>query len=656
MANENTTVLLKNINNIALETENGLYIKHKYNIPNYQRGYRWERGEVMALLDDIWEFLNSSDTSDEKYCLQPIVLKFKNESSETGFIQNQASQQYTLYTWDVIDGQQRLTTLYLIMQYLSPFSSEEIYELSYSSRGTEEKLADWQNKLMDYNPRKQVPQPLLEYCAGDDLDIHFMANAVKTINEWFCSKMKENTDQNVKQKFSTFRERVYVIWYEIASTGDEIEAIDLFTRLNIGKIPLTNAELIKAVLLKQSSTQDERLQQQKALEWDQIEISLSDDEFFYFLCNTADVYETRIDYLFLLNYLIHCIQNQQPEQIPDGYGLFTFYADANYDIWGKIKSLHQLLCQWYKDHRIYHKIGFLIACCRYQKKRHAQNDSLRLLANLITKYYKEKSKKSFMAGLDDNIRETVKTFYPKTDHQTSYLPLNELTYQDQDHREVIEQLLLLFNVLSMEKSSCEVMRFSFNRFLPKKKEDEWSLEHICPQNPEDCNTTEKQQKWLDFCLDELNGLKAKNIATEDMLKMCDTALTELQKAKVVLANKGVSPLADDEFNRLAVLYQRVGSELADDQDIHMISNLALLPRDINSAFSNKLFFQKRLLMMEHDKKGNFIPLCTHNVFLKYYSQKDTQLYFWTENDRDAYFKAIRISLCTYLPEGVVKDE
>jgi hypothetical protein len=656
MTKKNTTVLLKNINNIALETENGLYIKHKYNIPNYQRGYRWERAEVLALLNDIWEFLNSYNDLDEKYCLQPIVLKLKDESFKTGFIQGQEAQQYTLYTWDVIDGQQRLTTLYLIMQYLSPFSGGEIYELSYSSRGTEEKLTNWQNELIDYNPRKQVPQPLLEYCAGDDLDIYFMANAVKTINEWFCGKMKENTDQSVKQKFSTFREHVYVIWYEIASTGDEIEAIDLFTRLNIGKIPLTNAELIKAVLLKQSSTQDERLQQQKALEWDQIEISLSNDEFFYFLCSTADVYETRIDYLFLLNYLNNCIKNQQSEQIPDGYGLFSFYVGyvGTSDIWGEIKSLHQLLCQWYKDHRIYHKIGFLVACCRYQKKKSAQNDSLHLLANLIAKYHKEKSKKAFMDELNDNIRETVKSFYPKADHQKGYLPLNELTYLD--HHDAIEQLLLLFNVLSMEQSSCEVMRFSFDRFLPKKKGDEWSLEHICPQNLEDCDSTEKQQKWLDFCLNELHGLKEKNIATKDMMKKCDTALAELQNAKAILTNKGASPLADDEFNRLAVLYQSVGSELVDDQDIHTISNLALLPRDINSAFSNKLFFQKRLMMMEYDKGGNFIPLCTHNVFLKYYSQKDTQLYFWTESDRDAYFKSIKNSLCTYLQEGAVKDE
>lgn len=660
MAREGTAVLLKNINNIALETENEHYIKHKYNIPNYQRGYRWERAEVKALLDDIWDFLNNTDATAEKYCLQPIVLKLKDTSSEIGFIQGIESQQYTLRTWDVIDGQQRLTTLYLIMQYLSPSLGGEIYELSYSSRGTEEKLLVWQNDLTDYNPRKQVPQPLLEYQTGDDLDIYFMANALKEVDSWFAKKLKENTNQNVKQKFSTFRECVHVIWYEIASTGGEIEAIDLFTRLNIGKIPLTNAELIKAILLKQNSTPNERLQQQKALEWDQIEISLSDDEFFYFLCNTAGAYETRIDYLFLLNYLIHRIQKQQSEQIPDGYGLFSFYAEYSVsnpetNVWEEIKSLHQLLCQWYKDHNIYHKIGFLIACCRYQKKRKVQDESLQLLAKLIAEYEKTKSKKAFMNGIEKNICNTVSAFYPKLEDQKEYLPLIELTYLD--HRDVIEQLLLLFNVLSMEQSSSGAIRFSFNRFLPKTKGDEWSLEHICPQNPEECNSTEKQKKWIDFCLNELNGLREKNIANETMMKECEVALVELQKDKDVLTNSGTSdPLSSDEINRLAILYQKVGSELTADHSIHLISNLALLPRSINSTLSNELFFQKRLLMMRYDKNGSFIPLCTHNVFLKYYSRMDTQLYFWTESDRDAYYEAIEKSLYTYLPKGAVKDE
>lgn len=655
MERENTAVLLKNINNIALETKEGLYIKHMYNIPQYQRGYRWEHSEVLALLDDIWDFLNTADAT-EKYCLQPIVVKLKGKSSEFGFIQNMDSQPYTICTWDVIDGQQRLTTLYLIMQYLSPSASGEIYELSYSSRDTQKKLLAWQNELMDYNPRKPTPQPLLDYQKDDELDIYFMASAVKVIASWFAKKMKENTDQNVKQKFSLFRERVHVIWYEIAATGEEIEAIDLFTRLNIGKIPLTNAELIKAILLKQSSTQDERLQQQKALEWDQIEISLSDDEFFYFLCNTADSYETRIDYLFLLNYLIHRIRNQQSGQIPDGYGLFSFYSeysssDTNCDIWSEIQSLHQLLCQWYKDQNIYHKIGFLIACCSYQKKKKVQDESLQLLTKLITEYETVKSKKTFMNGLDEHICIIVSDFYPKTDRPEGYLSLGELTYLD--HPDVIEQLLLLFNVLSMEQASSGIMRFSFNRFLPKTKSEEWTLEHICPQNPEECTSAEKQKKWLDFCLNELNQLREMNIATDTMLKDCEVVRDELLKAQDFLGNKGTDTLPSDEFNRLTILYQRVGSELDGDQSLHMISNLALLPRGINSAFSNGLFFIKRLLMMEYDKGGSFIPLCTHNVFLKYYSHKDTQLYFWTESDRVSYYEAIENSLRSYLPKGAV---
>lgn len=70
-------------------------------IPSYQRGYRWTERQVTDLLDDICEFIKKDKTKDEFYCLQPVVVKPNND------------------TWEVIDGQQRLTTIYLLLKYFN---------------------------------------------------------------------------------------------------------------------------------------------------------------------------------------------------------------------------------------------------------------------------------------------------------------------------------------------------------------------------------------------------------------------------------------------------------------------------------------------------------------------------------------------------------
>ena len=79
-----------------------------FEIPPYQRGYRWTtttqnekgeiiKGEIETLLDDLLEFIETDDW--HCYCLQPIVLqKVKDKSNH----------------YYVVDGQQRLTTIAII--------------------------------------------------------------------------------------------------------------------------------------------------------------------------------------------------------------------------------------------------------------------------------------------------------------------------------------------------------------------------------------------------------------------------------------------------------------------------------------------------------------------------------------------------------------
>lgn len=80
----------------------------KYYIPEYQRGYRWEQTQVLDLLQDLYAFF-IGDTKGQFYCLQPIVVKKKQMNDELWY--------------EVIDGQQRLTTIRIIMQIYDQLNS-----------------------------------------------------------------------------------------------------------------------------------------------------------------------------------------------------------------------------------------------------------------------------------------------------------------------------------------------------------------------------------------------------------------------------------------------------------------------------------------------------------------------------------------------------
>ena len=82
-------------------------------------------------------------------------------------------------------------------------------------------------------------------------------------------------------------------------SGSEADAISLFTRLNIGRIPLTNAELVKALFLCQTDQVTKSKQMEISLQWDTIERELHDDDLWYFLTRkNAVTYATRIELLF----------------------------------------------------------------------------------------------------------------------------------------------------------------------------------------------------------------------------------------------------------------------------------------------------------------------------------------------------------------------
>ena len=412
-----------------LETKFVNDIAGEFLVPSYQRGYRWGSSEVERLLDDVYNLSRYDER--RGYCLQPIVVRKISEDK-----------------FEVIDGQQRLTTLFLIYKYMfeegGRFFGEPKFSLDYETRkGSKNFLAN-----IDFNMREK------------NIDFCFIVDAYKTIQAWMP------TFKNLLAK------NVQVIWYEV----DENEnATAMFTRLNIGKIPLTSAELVKAMFLsRENLNMDKKRQDEIALQWDNIEKDLHNDSLWYFLTNNfAEKYQTRID-------LILDLMAGKAHGERDKYFTFFYFDELKRrgknlnDVWEEIVRTFLLLKDWREHHEFYHKIGYLIA------------SGYRNLANI----YREtqgKTKREFSARLNKLIRDSVK--------------LNgDENYSDWDYNkdsEKIRRLLLLFNVESVRRNGEQSQWFPFDKYkFGGKEKNSWSLEHIHAVNPQDRGTQEQWREWL----------------------------------------------------------------------------------------------------------------------------------------------------------------
>ena len=562
-------------NQILLETKLVSEISGTFYVPSYQRGYRWGEDEVLRLLNDIYQ------NGKKNYCLQPVVVR-KTENR-----------------YELIDGQQRLTTLYLIYRYMknvNPFFSDPAFDLIYETR---ENSADFL-KSIDLTKR------------NENIDFWFIANAYETIRKWF----EEDMQIRVLHVFEYFKEDVKIIWYEV---GENEDAISLFTRLNIGKIPLTSAELVKAMFLssdgKDKSSQEK--QEEISLQWDNMEKELHDDSLWYFLTNRTNTrYQTRID-------LILDLISEKPSDNREKY--YTFFKIDELgktlpldDLWRRIQQTFLVLKDWYENHELYHKIGYLIA-------------AEKLSLQEIYKVSIDKTKSAFRAALDAYIKDSVAI-------QGNY---SDLSYEKPLDYKRISTLLLLFNVESVRLNGEHTQWFPFDKYkYDNKGKVAWSLEHIHAQQSEGLRTQEMWKEWLGLHIPSIKNVAADTSLADDMQAAIDKQ--KLERA---------------EFDELQQKVVELLSVQGNAEYLHSISNLALLRADDNAALNNSTFDVKRNIIINMDKEGQYIPFCTKMVFLKYYTpSKDNQLHFWGQSDRVAYVEALNRVLMPYLSEPIAITE
>ena len=596
-------------------------------VPSYQRGYRWGRQEVEALLNDLWEFYLQTNgkknlqTDGEKntfYCLQPIVL-YKDEQARE----------------NLLDGQQRLTTIYLLLSYLDSLRREEGYDkplftLEYATR---EDSADFLAKKLFASEKPEV---------ASNVDYHYMRAAYGYIKDWFTQAPKHPGAAAELIPLLLGEDgkgpNVRVIEYHIE---DDSDPIDVFLRLNQGKIPLTDAELTKALFL-QSDKYDAQLLPYVcpkldliASEWYAYEQQLSVPKFWHFI-SPYDAQSTPPSIRLLLELAARDLQSatsyknttalwDSKKYTHPCYTIFSDYLQGYSgeerlkkigEIWERIYTIFGLISEWYEDQELYHHIGYLMCTESSSTKR------LTLLCGLLEQA-ETCTAPNFKTSLRTEIGKKVRG-----------IRLNKLSYEERKHSEGIHRVLLLHNIHQHIFTS-EQIRFPFDLYTKEK----WSLEHIYAQQSEPLRNREEQIGFIKehiatFREDAFGG----DEETSSLIVRLEGIRSQIQEPKKEESER-VSLFA----KALELITAFEVKQMGDTVPLHGLQNLCLLSRGVNSALSNRTFARKREIMREivMTATQEYIPMATRRVFLKYYSASPKDNAYWRREDAEAYMEHIR---------------
>lgn len=531
--------------------------KGSFLIPGYQRGYRWTQDEVEKLLNDIYEFSTDKTDSSEYYCLQPIVVK----KPEEGW-------------YRIVDGQQRITTISLILDAISKIS---------------EMFSQKDSKI------------IINYEVTDNnLDQYYRGKAEEVIKNWKNSEAKNK----LKESLLYYTK---VIWYELDKDEEEHK---VFERLNVGKIPLTSAELIKATLLNSKNfTRDSELSKiQLALQWDEVEHTLQDDAFWCFLSNDTDKTSTRIDRIFELYYA----------ETDSGRNIFEIFREKSgggyQKEWSKIYNFFRRNVDLFNDPRAQGLTGFV----------YYYTESLAEIKEIFFDEINNdlRNKKGIIEKLKENCRKIIKGVDIE-----KYI--EELRYGD--HNKEIKKILLLANI---GKAAFDGNKFPFDKYKIFKNNDKYEkinydIEHISSQTENDLsNEKEKFIYLLSLLVAYSNEINRNNELDIESLRKDQidnkewASLSKLFKDYNIIKPEDLDiekpeDLKKSDLKKIKDILNKndICKKYIDDDgiDTDSIGNLVLLDSKTNRSYKNEVFVLKKNCIF---KSKNFIPPLTMCAFMR----------------------------------------
>ena len=556
-----------------------------YNIPDYQRGYEWGENNVRLLLEDLKKFLDKiyiSDTDkflDDKlfYCLQHITIISKDNGEY----------------YNVVDGQQRLTTIAIILAY---FGKADLLKgkLKYSSReDTGEFLNNeiFTRKYWEQNDKEE------DVKHKDEFYIRAAANMVQTWD-------KEQTwNSNQRKRYIEILLNRTKLIVNVVSGNEEM----IFANINGAKAELDGADLLRAVQITHSSKEKYEIthsDNSNEVNEYRVKMGMLLDEINNW-CGQKDVrtFLGRFlkddsfdksgfnEKLYPINYLYRMMYEMHPDNnMPFEFRFFEYgldikgngVGDDNWEMYIELKRIYGFVRDWYESDEIYHYLSYLFS--NFKSK-----------VNFVAIYKTWENKKE--------ISKYILEIY-SSDGENNEEPAKEklkndlanLSFSWYHNKESLVKILILLDVIYSCKSK---YRLPINYFVSKGED----IEHIGCQTPneEDLNNREK---WLEY-IKKLNDYKF-DIDKGRLDEWWEKLLKEQEVIDDVTSN------IIDELNSYG---------------LNSIGNLVLLHSSQNRSYRNASFNTKKSIIIEdyYNDKYSIRPYT-----LKAFSSNHTSM--WTLED------------------------
>jgi hypothetical protein len=579
--------LIYSVKEIFTDYLNGKY--PYYNIPEYQRGYKWDTQQIEQLLKDIDNFKPNGNV-DKFYCIQNITIVEKEKNGKSFY--------------NVVDGQQRLTTLVVLLSYLN--ESETIKnKLKYSVRTDTDnfiKLFILNNSIVIDNWKDFLTcdKKTTEISDYNHQDIFYLFSAYNTVKRWF-----ENKDKRI------FKEKLLNNVKLIVNKPDIDNEQELFMNLNTGKVSLDGADLVRALLITNVATEelkDDNLTDTKSIvriNERRVRIGLELDEisawwnqpnvrdYFSFLNKMTVPDSETIDfnsgqYPIDLLYKLYLAKDSRKEIC-----LQDFENQEYVKLYKKLISLHRTIKDWYQDCEIYHFVKYVIT----------QSDTA--FSTVWKDWTESKSRTKFVEKLTEKSKNIIQNFVSEIDN------LDEDWFVNENNK--LYKTLIISDIIQIVKSQKSENKLPFlpaDYFRPKKED----IEHIFPQTP--IGAKNIQETDFKTYIGMLNNLTDEYNADKEE----DKKITEI-----------TVPSDWNDSTVITIRQNEINSNANKLIHRNSIGNLVLLNEKINRGYGNDFYTKKRIEIVKNPK-GKFIRPHTLNPFIKGFLIVPSDLEIWTDKD------------------------
>lgn len=563
-------------------------------IPYLQRAYKWKEKQAKQMLEDFSEFLKQEKTY---YCMQPLAV-VKTEDNK----------------YELLDGQQRLTTLLILWRILFEDNKKNTF---YPYIFEYERDSSESNTLLN---RYSFITESDEIKKGEhrNIDEYYMSKVYGAIKQYFIDN-SDNQKEDFKKLLKGEGKHILFLWYEV----NEEEKHTTFANLNSGKIELTCSELIKAILLSddnKESSDNNGLPDKSlvAAQYAEMEEAFNDDRLWYMLQTDEPLYNgSRMDLLF--NMVLNI--SQKTYEADPKSAFYEVYTEKKVDLskfWKDCRAYFVRIMDLYKNPYTYHYIGYLT----YIKDNNKIDDWV--------KAYKELGLKGCIEQMKSKVRGSI----------SGLDDLEKITYSNTS-KTTLRKIFILHNIQTILihyeaiKTANLGLRFSYEQFpFELLYSQKWDIEHIASLTDNPLTKQKDREDWIASAKADYPEIFAQRPELNNEIDLFEK---------------------DSKTEKFTHIYNEIvgSAESNSPQNKDGLGNLVLLDRHTNRSYHNSLYKRKRKIILAASNIDNqnkeyqvtYIPRCTLNVFLKTYNTGlEVKLGEWTQDDYDKYLGDLKEKL------------